>query len=84
MPRLEALTHAAETLMGNFRGGNKAVTGDAVTLVLATIDQRVKALLDEWNFMLLPFVRSFDAGCRRASLEGEEARIGVLVCEDQG
>ena len=46
LPRLEALTHAAETLMGNFRGGNKAVTGDAVTLVLATID-RIKALLDE-------------------------------------
>jgi two-component system, chemotaxis family, sensor kinase CheA len=32
LPRLEALTHAAETLMGNFRGGNKAVTGEAVTL----------------------------------------------------
>ena len=46
LPRLEALTHAAETLMGNFRGGNKAVTGEAVTLVLATID-RIKALLDE-------------------------------------
>jgi two-component system, chemotaxis family, sensor kinase CheA len=46
LPRLEALTHAAETLMGNFRGGNKAVTGEAVTLVLATID-RIKALLEE-------------------------------------
>jgi two-component system chemotaxis sensor kinase CheA len=45
LPRLEALTHAAEALMGNFRGG-RAVTGEAVTLVLATID-RVKALLDE-------------------------------------
>src|SRR2546429_10010810 len=38
LPRLEALTHAAETLMGNFRGGNKAVTGEAGTPVLAAID----------------------------------------------
>ncbi len=45
LPRLEALTHAAETLMGNFRDG-KPVTGEAVSLVLATID-RVKMLLDE-------------------------------------
>jgi two-component system, chemotaxis family, sensor kinase CheA len=45
LPRLEALTHAAEALMGNFRGG-RPVTSEAVTLVLATID-RVKALLDE-------------------------------------
>jgi two-component system chemotaxis sensor kinase CheA len=45
LPRLEALTHAAEALMGNFRDG-LPVTAEAVTLVLATID-RVKALLDE-------------------------------------
>jgi two-component system chemotaxis sensor kinase CheA len=44
LPRLEALTHAAEALMGNFRDG-AAVTGDAVTLILATID-RIKMLLD--------------------------------------
>src|SRR5437660_6961724 len=44
LPRLEALTHAAEALMGNFRDG-LPVTGEAVTLILATID-RVKALLD--------------------------------------
>ena len=44
LPRLEALTHAAETLMGNFRDG-AAVTSDAVTLILATID-RIKMLLD--------------------------------------
>src|SRR5580700_2395414 len=44
LPRLEALTHAAEALMGNFRDG-AAVTSDAVTLVLATID-RIKMLLD--------------------------------------
>jgi two-component system, chemotaxis family, sensor kinase CheA len=45
LPRLEALTHAAETLMSGFRGG-RPVTTAAVSLVLATID-RIKALLDE-------------------------------------
>jgi two-component system chemotaxis sensor kinase CheA len=45
LPRLEALTHAAEALMGSFRGG-RPVTREAVSLVLATID-RIKALLDE-------------------------------------
>jgi two-component system chemotaxis sensor kinase CheA len=44
LPRLEALAHAAETLMGKFRDGVPA-TGDAVTLILATID-RIKAILD--------------------------------------
>src|SRR5213083_2963688 len=44
LPRLEALTHAAETLMGQFRDG-MPVTGEAVTLILATID-RIKALLE--------------------------------------
>ncbi len=34
LPRLEALAHAAETLMGKFRDGWPA-THDAVTLVLA-------------------------------------------------
>jgi two-component system chemotaxis sensor kinase CheA len=41
--RLEALAHAAETLMGQFRAG-KAVTVDAVSLILLTID-RIKELL---------------------------------------
>ncbi len=45
LPRLEALTHAAETLMGKFREG-APVTGDAVTLILFTID-RIKDILDE-------------------------------------
>src|SRR6185312_9187287 len=44
LPRLEALTHAAEALMGNFRDG-LPVTAEAVTLILATID-RVKTLLE--------------------------------------
>src|SRR4051812_39336527 len=44
LPRLEALAHAAETLMGKFRDG-MPVTGDAVTLILSTID-RLKDVLN--------------------------------------
>jgi two-component system chemotaxis sensor kinase CheA len=43
LPRLETLAHAAETLMGKFRDGMPA-TGDAVTLILTTID-RIKEIL---------------------------------------
>ena len=45
LPRLESLAHAAETLMGKFRDG-MPVTGEAVTLVLGTID-RLKQVLDD-------------------------------------
>src|SRR5277367_3775991 len=45
LPRLAALAHAAETLMGKFRDG-MPVTGEAVTLVLVTIDA-VKELVRE-------------------------------------
>jgi two-component system, chemotaxis family, sensor kinase CheA len=45
LPRLEALAHAAETLMGKFRDG-MPVTGDAVTLILSTID-RIKLILEQ-------------------------------------
>src|SRR3954466_7001232 len=45
LPRLEALAHAAETLMGKFRDGT-SVTGEAVTLVLSTMD-RLKLVLRE-------------------------------------
>ncbi|HEY6833985.1 MAG TPA: Hpt domain-containing protein, partial [Pseudolabrys sp.] len=44
LPRLEALAHAAETLMGKFRDG-APVTSEAVTLILATID-RIKHILE--------------------------------------
>ena len=44
LPRLEALAHAAETLMGKFRDGVPA-TNEAVTLILATID-RIKEILE--------------------------------------
>jgi two-component system, chemotaxis family, sensor kinase CheA len=43
LSRLEALAHAAETVMGQFRDGASA-TPDAVTLILSTID-RVKEIL---------------------------------------
>src|ERR1043166_9614203 len=45
LPRLEDLAHAAETLMGKFRDG-MPVTGDAVTLVLSTIDRITEILAD--------------------------------------
>jgi len=44
LPRLEALAHAAETLMGKFRDG-MPVTNEAVTLILASID-RIKEILN--------------------------------------
>ncbi len=44
LPRLAALAHAAESLMGKFRDG-MPVTEDAVTLILTTID-RIKEILD--------------------------------------
>lgn len=43
LPRLEALAHAAETLMGRFRDG-LPVSGASVSLILATLD-RLKAIL---------------------------------------
>ena len=45
LPRLEALAHAAETLMGKFRDG-MPVTGEAVTLILSTIDH-IKEILGQ-------------------------------------
>jgi two-component system chemotaxis sensor kinase CheA len=45
LPRLESLAHAAETLMGKFRDG-MPVTGEAVTLILSTID-RIKEILGQ-------------------------------------
>ncbi|MGL4635877.1 MAG: chemotaxis protein CheW [Beijerinckiaceae bacterium] len=45
LPRLEALTHAAETAIDKFRDG-APVTRDAVTLILSTID-RIKVIMAE-------------------------------------
>jgi two-component system chemotaxis sensor kinase CheA len=43
LPRLEAVAHAGETLMGKFRDG-MPVTAEAVTLILSSID-RIKEIL---------------------------------------
>src|ERR1700710_1577467 len=43
LPRLEALAHAGETLMGKFRDG-MPVTSEAVSLILGSID-RIKEIL---------------------------------------
>jgi two-component system, chemotaxis family, sensor kinase CheA len=43
LPRLEALAHAGETLMGKFRDG-MPVTAEAVTLILGSLD-RIKEIL---------------------------------------
>jgi two-component system chemotaxis sensor kinase CheA len=45
LPRLEALAHAAETLMGKYRDG-APVTGEGVTLILFTIDRLKEILAD--------------------------------------
>ena len=45
LPRLEAIAHAAETLMGKFRDGARVNT-EAVSLVLSSID-RIKVILGE-------------------------------------
>jgi two-component system chemotaxis sensor kinase CheA len=45
LPRLGALAHAAESLIGKFRDG-MPVTTESVTLVLSTID-RIKTILQE-------------------------------------
>ena len=45
LPRLEAVAHAGETLLGKFRDGDLAVTPPMVTLVLHAIDQ-IKVILE--------------------------------------
>ncbi|MDG1418032.1 MAG: chemotaxis protein CheA [Maricaulis sp.] len=45
LPRLEAVAHAGETLLGKFRDGDLTVTPPMVTLVLHAIDQ-IKVILE--------------------------------------
>jgi two-component system chemotaxis sensor kinase CheA len=45
LPRLEAVAHAGETLLGKFRDGELSVTPPMVTLVLQSIDQ-IKVVLE--------------------------------------
>jgi len=44
LPRLEAVAHAGENVLGKFRDGELSVTPVAVTLILASID-RIKMIL---------------------------------------
>jgi len=46
LPRLEAVAHAGETLLGKFRDGELKVSAPMVTLVLQAIDQ-IKYILEE-------------------------------------
>ncbi|GAB5388382.1 MAG: chemotaxis protein CheW [Alphaproteobacteria bacterium] len=46
LPRLEAVAHAGENILGKFRDGEIEVNADAVTLIFECIDQ-IKWLLDE-------------------------------------
>src|SRR3984885_8425009 len=45
LPRLEAIAHAGENVLGKFRDGELQVTPAAVTLILASID-RIKMILN--------------------------------------
>lgn len=44
LPRLEAVAHSGENVLGKFRDGNLEVTPDAVSLILESLD-RIKMLL---------------------------------------
>ena len=44
LPRLEAVAHSSETMLGKFRDGELTVTPEAVTLILESLD-RIKELL---------------------------------------
>ena len=45
LPRLEAVAHSGENVLGKFRDGEMEVTPSAVTLILASLD-RIKEILD--------------------------------------
>src|SRR6266851_4436637 len=44
LPRLEAVAHASENVLGKFRDGEQQVTPHAVSLILESLD-RIKSLL---------------------------------------
>ena len=46
LPRLEAVAHASENVLGKFRDGEQKVTPHAVSLILASLDQ-IKSLLGQ-------------------------------------
>jgi two-component system, chemotaxis family, sensor kinase CheA len=82
LPRLEALAHAAETLMGKFRDG-MPVTAEAVTLVLVTID-RIKLILEEIeNRESEPEGRDADLIDRLARMAQDSVSKGSIAQEKQ-
>ena len=46
LPRLEAVAHASENVLGKFRDGEQKVTPHAVSLILTSLDQ-IKSLLGQ-------------------------------------
>jgi len=84
LPRLETLTHAAETLMGKFREG-MPVTPDAVSLILTVID-RVKEILAELDRSENEpggddddLIHELERRAFGAELPGEGQAVGTLV-----
>ena len=75
LPRLESLAHAAETLMGKFRDGQK-VTPDAVTLILHSID-RIKEIL-----LGLEKLQTEPEGCDDDLISRLEVMSGLRDVED--
>lgn len=45
LPRLEAVAHASENILGKFRDGKIPVTADAVTIILESLD-KIKGILE--------------------------------------
>ena len=44
LPRLEAVAHAAENVLGRYRDGTRPVTQQGITLILAALD-RIRAIV---------------------------------------
>jgi two-component system, chemotaxis family, sensor kinase CheA len=90
LPRLESLSHAAETVIGQFRDGVPA-TRDAVTLILETID-RIKLIMisidqeqkepdgDDADLITsLEAMARSQASMRFAKVEGPQHTEGSLI-----
>src|SRR6185369_10517451 len=85
LPRLEALAHAAESLMGKFRDG-MPVTGDAVTLILFTLDRLKEILSDLEKMQREPdgadtdLIRQLDDMAKKAIEDaGQPSRIEAIT-----
>src|SRR5215813_4736013 len=79
LPRLEALTHAAETLIGNFRDG-APVTSEAVSLILTTID--LIEQLQHAAAQVSGAVATAPAPDRRVAAAGPSAAASALAATD--